>query len=274
MLQEIIAKAPLYLLVGVRCFAFIMTLPLFSSRTVSRIAKVTLAIYFAYLIAPRLSFAAGTFSAYATFITPEGTFNLEFIFLLIGEGLIGLIMGFFISIIFAAFSTAGQFFAFQMGFAASEVYDALSQVENPLMGQYLNLVAMLVFMQTGCFQTLFSDGLLSSFEHLNAMSIVEHNDEMIKFLLLGLTKLFRDAIVIALPLMGTLFLINVSMGILAKASPQMNLLAEGFPILILSSFFILTVLLPYFINFADRSFEAAFRSLGNFFSSISWGGGS
>ena len=272
MLQGIIAKAPLYLLVAVRCFAFIMPLPLFSSRPVSRVAKVALAIYFAYLIAPRLSFSAGTFASYATFVTPEGSFNLSFIFLLLGEGMIGIIMGFFISLIFAAFSTAGQFFAFQMGFSASEVYDALSQVENPLMGQYLNLVAMLVFMQTGCFQTLFSDGLLASFEHLNALSIVEHNEEMVKFLLLGLTKLFRDAIIVALPLMGTLFLINVAMGILAKASPQMNLLAEGFPVLILTSFFVLTVLLPYFINYADRSFMSAFNTLGNFFRSISGGG--
>ena len=106
MLQGIIAKAPLYLLVAVRCFAFIMTLPLFSSRTVSRVAKVALAIYFAYLIAPRLSFSAGTFASYATFVTPEGSFNLSFIFLLLGEGMIGIIMGFFISLIFAAFSTA------------------------------------------------------------------------------------------------------------------------------------------------------------------------
>ncbi len=272
MLERILARAPVYLLVAVRCFAFIMTLPLFSSRTVSRIAKVTLAIYFACLIAPRLSLESGIYSAYSSFITPEGTFNLSFVLLLIGEGLIGIIMGFFINMIFAAFSTAGQFFAFQMGFAASEVYDALSQVENPLMGQYLNLVAMLVFMQTGSFQKLFSDGLLSSFEHLNAFVIVEHNSDMVKFLLMGLTKLFRDAIVIGMPLIGTLFLINVSMGILTKASPQMNLLAEGFPILILTAFFVLTFMLPYFVDYADRSFTSAFYTIGNFFKNISLGG--
>lgn len=272
MLNQILSRAPVYLLVAVRCFAFILTLPLFSSRTVSRIAKLTLAIYFAFLISPRLSLNSGMYADYAGFITPEGTFNLSYIFLLVGEALIGIIMGFFINIIFSSFSTAGQFFAFQMGFAASEVYDALSQVENPLMGQYLNLVAMLVFMQTGCFRILFSDGLLASFEHLNAMSIVNHNQEMAKFLLHGLTRLFLDAIIIAMPLIGTLFLINVSMGIFTKASPHMNLLSEGFPILILTAFFVLTFLLPYFINFADRMFASSFHTLGNFFKSISGGG--
>ena len=52
---------------------------------------------------------------------------------------------FFVSMIFAAFSTAGQFFAFQMGFSAASAFDSLSQVENPLMGQYFNFIGILVF---------------------------------------------------------------------------------------------------------------------------------
>ena len=73
---------------------------------------------------------------------------------MIGEALIGVITGFFINMIFSTFSSAGQFFSYQMGFGASEVYDALAQIENPLLGQYLNLIAMLVFLQINSFQTL------------------------------------------------------------------------------------------------------------------------
>ena len=47
--------------------------------------------------------------------------------------------------IFAVFQAAGQFFSLQMGFGASEVFDPLAQIEVPLMGQFLNLVGMLVF---------------------------------------------------------------------------------------------------------------------------------
>jgi flagellar biosynthetic protein FliR len=54
--------------------------------------------------------------------------------------------------------------------------------------------------------------------------------------------------VIALPIVGTLFLINVAMGLLSKAAPQMNLLSEGFPITILVTFFLLMVSLPFMIN--------------------------
>ena len=272
MLNSMVANAPVFLLVAVRCFALIMTLPLFSTRAVPRIAKVTLAAYFAYLIFPQISLTGGAYASYAEFIRPDGAFNLEYVLLLLGEGMIGIIIGFFISLIFAVFSTAGQFFAFQMGFAASEVYDALSQVENPLMGQFLNLVAMLVFMQNHWFQSLFSGGLVSSFDSLNAFSIVVHNKDLAVFMLSGLTSLFRDALIIALPLMGTLFLINVTMGILSKAAPQMNLLAEGFPILILTAFFVLSILLPYFLDFFINSFSQGFNELQRLFRVLGPGG--
>ena len=48
MLDLILIKAPVYLLIFVRCFALIMTLPLFSTRAVSRIAKIALAGYMAF----------------------------------------------------------------------------------------------------------------------------------------------------------------------------------------------------------------------------------
>src|SRR5574344_2036036 len=225
MLERIVANAPIFLLVAVRCFALIMTLPLFSSRTVSRRAKVALTAYMAFFICPQISTSTGAYAQYAQFISPTGNFNLEYVLLLIGEGLIGIIMGLYISMIFAAFSTAGQFFAFQMGFSASEVYDALSQVENPLMGQYFNLIAMLIVLQNKWAQRIFTGGLIASFKTLNAFSLVSGREKIIKFLVGSLTELFADAFVIALPILGTLLLITIAMGLLSKAAPQMNLMA-------------------------------------------------
>ena len=256
MLEEIVARAPVFLLVAVRCFALIMTLPLFSIRTVSRVAKVALCGYMAYLISPHVDF-----SAYSAFIADDGAFTLKYVLLLVGEGMIGVIMGFYVSIIFAAFSAAGQFFAFQMGFSASEVYDALSQVENPLMGQFLNLVAMLIFLQSGWAQVLFGRALVASFGTMNAFSLVAARADVVTYLLGGLTSLFADAFIIAIPIMGTLLLISVTMGILSKAAPMMNLMSEGFPIMILTAFFIITAIMPQLANFFERSFAAGFDVL-------------
>ena len=243
-----------------------MTLPMFSMRAASRVAKVAIAGYMAFFI-----YGGIDVSLYAPYIGDDGAFSMIYVLLLIGEALIGIIMGFFISIIFAAFSAAGQFLAFQMGLSAASSYDALSQVENPLMGQFFNLVAMLVFMQTHWFQKLFLGGLVTSFSSISALSIATANEKLARFMISGLTGLFSDALVIALPVMGTLFLITVCTGLLTKAAPQMNLLSEGFPIMILVAFTIIAIAMPSIIDFFVRSFNKGFADLENLFASISGG---
>ena len=259
-MEQILINAPVYLLVFARCFTLLLTLPLFSTRAVSRVAKIAFAGYMAFFM-----LGSADLTAYKAFLGTDGAFSLYFIFLVIGEAGIGVIIGFYITIIFSAFSTAGQFTAFQMGFSAASTYDAMAQVENPLMGQFFNFIAMLVFMQTQGFQRLFLGGLSASFKTLTAISIAGCQETLVTFMLKGLTKLFADALLIALPVMGTLLLITVCTGLLSKAAPQMNLLSEGFPIMILTSFFLILLLLSPMVDFFNRSFEAGFRMLEELF---------
>ena len=62
------------------------------------------------------------------------------------EVLIGLYIGFLVSMMFAAFQLAGQYFAVQIGFGINEVFDPLAQVSIPLIGQLKNLMGLLVFL--------------------------------------------------------------------------------------------------------------------------------
>ena len=160
-----------------------------------------------------------------------------------------------------------------MGFSASEVYDAVSQVENPLMGQFFNLIAMLIFLQNHWAQRLFGQALVSSFDSITALSIVSGREKIVSFLFAGLSHLFLDAFIIALPIMGTLLLINVAMGILSKAAPMMNMMSEGFPTMILVSFFIIMALMPNLCEFFSHSFEGAFRNLEQLYAVLTRGGG-
>ena len=88
----------------------------------------------------------------------------------------------------------------------------------------------------------------------------------------GLTSLFADAMVIALPVMGTLFLITICTGLLTKAAPQMNLLSEGFPIMILAAFTVIAFVMPNIIDFFIRSFNKGFADIEQLFVNISGGG--
>ena len=109
---------------------------------------------------------------------------------------------------------------------------------------------------------------MTSFSSLNAISIVNSTESIVKFVLSGLSSLFIDALVISLPVMGSLFLISICTGLLTKAAPQMNLLSEGFPIMIMLAFAIIAFVLPDIIDFFVRSFEKGFEDLFDFFKNI------
>lgn len=244
----ILQKAPIFFLAAARVFGMILTTPLLSTRAVPRTAKVALAGLIAFLVMP---------AAYPKAVSADA-FSLYYVFLVLGEGLIGVLTGFYIMLIFSAFSTAGQFFTYQMGFGASGVYDSLAQVENPLMGQYFNFIAAVVFLQINGFQKLFFSGVFESFETINCFVFLEKQEPIVQMLLKSVGVLFLKAMVMALPIIGTLILIHVTMGLLTKAAPQMNLLSEGFPITILVTFFLLTVMLPYLINSFTALLENGF----------------
>ena len=254
----ILDKEPIFLLAAVRIFAILMTSPLMSMRNVSRIAKVALAGLTAFMVTPYAYPNFGNLNA----------FSLEYLLLLLGEGLIGVLTGFFISILFSTFSTAGQFFSFQMGFGASGVFDALAQVENPLVGQYFNFIAVLIFLRINGFQRLFLGGIMKSIEHVNCFLFLERQEELSTYLLGAVGNLFLNAMIIALPVMGTLILIHITMGLLTKAAPQMNLLSEGFPITILTAFFILALALPFFINTFEIILEKGFSDFWRLLDSL------
>jgi flagellar biosynthetic protein FliR len=257
-IDEILTYGPAFLLIAVRALAMIETAPLLSSDAVPQAAKIALAGFAAYAAFPGALVSGWDLAPY----------GLSFAFLLVGEVIIGLIAGFFLTIIFSAFSTAGQFFSLQMGFGASETFDPLAQVENPLLGQYLNLVAMLVFLSLGGFTELFLGGFWRSVQSVNIISLVEGKEHVMGMLLAGLSRLFMDAIIISMPILGTLFLTSLATGLISKAAPQINILSEGFPISITVAFLLIFAALPFMTEAFGRVVDAGFRTLEDLYVQI------
>ncbi|WP_461247241.1 flagellar biosynthetic protein FliR [Treponema sp. R6D11] len=268
-LQNILLFGPVFILIAVRALAMIEVTPLLSSESIPQVVKISLAGLAAFAVLPTAEIFMAANSPAGLVTLPGGTvsdlrseaLSIRFFLLVIGEGIIGLIIGFYILIIFSAFSTAGQFFSLQMGFGASETFDPLSQIENPLMGQYLNLVSMLVFITIGGFQTLFLGGFWRSVQTINIISLVEGREPVVTMVVSGLSSLFMDAMVISLPILGTLFLTSLTTGLISKAAPQINILSEGFPISISVAFVLIYASLPFMTQAFSNVIESGFRSI-------------
>ena len=260
-LNQIVEYAQLFLLVLVRIFAILRISPLMSSASIPSIARVGLAFFTAAMVFPGVLEAG----------YPIPADGLSYALLIVGEAMVGIIIGFFLVIVYAAFLVAGQFFSLQMGFGASQVFDPLAQIQIPLMGQFLNIIAMLVFITVGGFQRIFLIGVGKSFGSLRAVDLVAGKDMILPTIFRGLTGLFEQSLIIAFPILGTLFLVSVTMGLLAKAAPQMNLLMLGFPIAISVAFLIIFLTLPFILEAFSRLIDSSFDGVLRI---IRFGGGS
>jgi flagellar biosynthetic protein FliR len=234
-----------------RIIAMVQIAPLLSSAAIPQIAKIGLSFFLASIVFPGVLEAG--------YAMPDAP--LQYFLLLLGEVLIGIILGFFLVLIFSAFQLAGQFFSLQMGFGASQVFDPMAQIEIPLMGQFLNIIAMFVFLYVSGFSKFIVVGIFRSFEALRAVDLVAGRQPLLDMFLRSLGSLFETALTVAFPILGTLFLVSVSMGLLAKAAPQMNLLMMGFPIAIGAAFLILFLLLPLLMNTFGVIIDASFENL-------------
>ncbi|MDR0322161.1 MAG: flagellar biosynthetic protein FliR [Treponema sp.] len=275
-LQNILSFGPVFLLIAARAFAMIQVAPLLSSEAVPQTAKIALAGLAAFAVLPTAEIYMAANSPSGLVTLPGGelsdlryeVFSLRFLLLLIGEGIIGIIIGFYMTVIFAAFSTAGQFFSLQMGFGASETFDPVAQVENPLMGQYFNLVSMLIFVTIGGFHQLFLGGFWRSVQTINIISLVDGREPVVGMMASGLSRLFMDAFVISLPILGTLFLTSLTTGLISKAAPQVNILSEGFPISILTAFMLILLSLPFMIEAFTHVIDSGFGSIQSLYTQI------
>jgi flagellar biosynthetic protein FliR len=247
----LIGNFRVFLLIFARVVALMETAPLISSRAIPQTARLGFSLFVAVAVLP---WVAGR--GYAI---PDRA-GMYFL-LVLGEAAIGLILGFFLNLVFVVFQVGGQFFSLQMGFGASEVYDPLAQIEVPLMGQFLNLVGMLTFLVISGAQKLLLVGVYRSFQALRAVDLVMGRQVLFPYLVRSLGQLFMQALTISFPILGTLVLVYVTMGLLAKAAPQMNLLLMGFPIAIGAAFIVLILLMPLLVGAFSRLIDGGFENL-------------
>ena len=244
-----------------RIVAMVQVAPLLSSSAIPQLAKIGLSLF--------IALAAFPFVMEGGYEIPENM--TQYFLLIVGEALVGILVGFLLVLIFATFQMAGQFFSLQMGFGASQVFDPMAQVQIPLMGQFLNIVAMLVFLSLAGFHKFLLVGVYRSFEAIRAVDLVINRDAVFQLFVGSLGRLFQSALTVAFPILGTLFLVSVSMGLMAKAAPQMNILMMGFPVAIGVAFLIMFISIPYLMEAFGHLIDETFGRILRLYAQLTTG---
>ena len=189
---------------------------------------------------------------------------IEYALIAAGATIIGVALGFIIAIYFSIYQLAGQFFTVQMGLGMSEVFDPMTQESLPIIGQFVYIIGILIFLALRG-PILAIEELYHSFELINFDKFINASNGNFITSKYGListfSAMFLIALKISIPIIGTLLLVSISMGLLSKAAPQMNLLMVGFPISITVSFLLILALIPSIITFVYDYVDLIFKNI-------------
>jgi len=139
-------------LVFIRIGAILVTAPLFGSRDVPLRLKAGLSVVLAMAIFPVIGFQKAYLVNVASLISA-----------MIGEVLIGVIIGFTARLLFVAVQLAGQLVGFQMGFGIVNVIDPQTSTQVSIIAQFQNMITILIFLTVNA-HYWFILALASSFE--------------------------------------------------------------------------------------------------------------
>lgn len=243
-----ISSIPVFLLILVRVAAFFVTLPLFSYRTIPNQFKIGLAFFLTFMMFYNIDFSSIDFGEL-------------YVFLLLKEALVGLLIGLIAYIIIAAIQIAGGFIDFQMGFAIANVMDPQTGAQSPLTGQYFYIIALLFLLSVDGHHLLI-DGIFYSYEMIPIDQFIPfHNGGIIEFVVDTFNRMFLIAFQMAIPIVGCLFLVDVALGIIARAVPQLNVFVVGLPIKIFVSFVIILFYLSLFMLLVRNLFSTMFETM-------------
>lgn len=246
----------IFLLVLLRVSALLVVAPIFGHRLYLARAKVGMAFMISLVIFPTV--ADGGLDI------PEGF--LPYAFVLVREILMGIVLGFSVLLLFIGIQFAGQLAGLQMGFGIVNVIDPQSYEQISIIGQFLNILAvLLIFSLDG--HHIILNGLMASFEAVPLGGVVFKAPVATKLIALT-SALFAVAIKISAPILIALFLVSVAMGVLARTVPQMNVFIVGFPVQLAVGLFVMIASLPLFRILLDKSLrilERDFFALIDFF---------
>jgi len=180
--------------------------------------------------------------------------------LLVNETMVGMVIGFVVSAIFAAYQLAGQFLSVPMGFGIVEVLDPLAEIQVPIVSQLLVVVAFSIFLGVNGHHLLVG-AVLESFKIIPVVNVVDLGRATgVLGLLFG--RSFSIALKISMPIMGIIFLTDLALGLLAKAAPQANVFFIGFPLKIILGLVSFVVVMPMLAFASTAVFDELFRLVG------------
>jgi len=234
-------KLQALLLIAFRAGGLFITAPLISRNNIPATVKAGLAVLMGILLVPAISLEG---------VPPMGSLWL-LAALAAKELLIGLIIGFFFALLFYGIRMAGGIIGFQSGLMMAQVLDPDASEQTSVVSEFWVIIGSLIFLAIDGHHAIIS-GFADSYKVL-PIGAATFSGDVWELLIKFSAYSFVMAVKISAPVMITLFLISVALGVIARTVPQMNIFIVGIPINIGIGFLVMALSLPVFRILIDKS---------------------
>jgi flagellar biosynthetic protein FliR len=159
-----------------------------------------------------------------------------------GEVLAGLLIGFVLQLALAAALVAGEQIAAGAGLSFAALNDPQTGAMSPALSNFLMLFMTLLFLGLDG-HLLLIQAVVASYAALPPGDAWPGPERLLAVAGFA-TQLFAGGMAIALPVVTALFALNLALGVLTRAAPQLNIFAVGIPVTITAGLLMLAVALP------------------------------
>ncbi|MBZ4665474.1 MAG: flagellar biosynthetic protein FliR [Mahella sp.] len=250
--MDILNYIPTFLLIFMRMTGLFVLSPVFGRREVPAYLKIGMSFMMAMVLLNTMP------------LQSMDIVNNIWLYgwILLKEMLIGMVMGYITTLAFSAILIAGQIMDFQIGFGMVNAFDPINEVAVPIVGNLINMMALLLFFGMNGHHVLIS--LLFDSYTVLPVGGFSIEPDILWYILDIFIQTFVWAIKLAIPLMAVLLLTEVMLGILSRALPQMNVFVMGMPIRLMIGLIMLLLVLPVYVNLMEPLFADMFDGISGF----------
>ncbi len=196
---------------------------------------------------------------------PQGGF---FLTLIVSEALIGAFIGTIARVFMGATDTAGMIVSIHSGLSTAQLFNPLFSTQGSILGALFSLSGVFLIFSLNLHHLLIA-GLMDSYRYF-PIGMLPDASGMSELVTKAVSTAFLVAVKMSIPFIVVTLIMYVSIGVLSRLMPQVQVFLLALPVQIVLSLFILALIFGAMMNFWAESFAQGISLL---FSSVDPRGG-
>ncbi|MEJ0003589.1 MAG: flagellar biosynthetic protein FliR [Pararobbsia sp.] len=231
-----------------RLLALFATAPPFNNAVLPTTVKIGLAALITLIVAPNLPALPAVSVA-----SPAG------LWILAQQIIIGSAIGLSMQVVFAALEATADMAGLQMGLSFAQLFTGSTDGSTQVLSQLLNMIGTLAFLVIdGHLQVI--GVLIQSFYSVPITADPLATGGLRTLVMWG-AAIFQDGLLLSLPVIMALLIVNLALGVLNRAAPQIGVFQVGFPVTLSAGMLMLQWMTPNLMPFLARLFADSLTTL-------------